>query len=56
VRTFLTEADADFALVLPGIVPGMSRPEILEQLARLREQRALSGSEYLPARARLVGD
>jgi hypothetical protein len=48
-------ADADW-LELPGIVPGMSRPEILEQLAKLRERGDLSGGEYLQARQRLVGD
>jgi hypothetical protein len=37
------------ALDLPGIAPGMSAPEILEQLAKLREQGDLSGSEYLQA-------
>lgn len=48
-------ADTDWA-GLPGIVPGMSRPEILEQLAKLREQGDLSGGEYLRACQRLVGD
>lgn len=41
------------ALDLPGIAPGMSTPEILEQLAKLREQGDLSGSEYLRAIERL---
>jgi len=33
-------------LDLPGVVPGMSRPELLEQLAKLREQGDLSGNEH----------
>lgn len=48
-------ADAD-GMQLPGILPGMSPPEILEQLAKLRERGDLSGGEYLRARRLLVGD
>jgi len=40
-------------LDLPGIAAGMSTPDILEQLAKLREQGDLSGSEYLRALERL---
>jgi hypothetical protein len=39
-----------------GIVPGMSRAEVLEQLAKLRERGDLSGAEYLRARRELLGE
>jgi hypothetical protein len=39
-----------------GIVPGMSRPDILEQLAKLRERGDLSGAEYARARWDLLGE
>jgi len=50
-------ADAErcgpWVLDLPGIHAGMSRSEMLEQLAKLREQGDLSGREYLRARREL---
>jgi hypothetical protein len=39
-----------------GIHPEMSRCEILEQLAKLRERGDLSGGEYARVRRELVGD
>lgn len=41
---------------LPGIAPGMSRPELLEQLAKLRERGDLSNAEYAEALYRLLGE
>ena len=41
-------------LELPDISPGMSRSDILEQLAKLREQGKLSGPEYARACALLT--
>ncbi len=40
---------------LPGLAAGMSRAEVLEQLAKLREQGDLSGTEYERARHELLG-
>jgi len=45
MRPILWNAAAS-VLDLPGIAAGMSTPEILEQLAKLREQGDLSGNEY----------
>lgn len=39
---------------LPGLAPGVSRAELLERLAKLREQGELSGREYDRAVARLL--
>lgn len=41
---------------LPGIRPGMSPAEVLEQLAKLREQGDLSNAEWERARRGLLGD
>jgi len=52
MRPILGDAESS-VLDLPGIAPGMSTPEVLEQLAKLREQGDLSGNEYHRALARL---
>jgi hypothetical protein len=47
-------SDAELSVLdLPGIAPGMSPAEVLEHLAKLREQGDLSGNEYLRALERL---
>jgi len=48
--------DGIFTPELPGIEIAMSRSEILERLAKLRERGDLSGREYLRARRRLGAD
>ncbi len=40
---------------LPGILPGMSRSDVLEQLAKLREQGSLSNAEHESAVQKLLG-
>jgi hypothetical protein len=48
--------DLELECGLPGVVAGMSRPELLEQLAKLREQGDLSNTEYEQALHHLLGE
>lgn len=52
LHALLSEPEAE--LSLPGVHPGMSRSEMLEQLAKLREQGDLSNAEYADALDRVA--
>ncbi|NNL65640.1 MAG: hypothetical protein HKP30_05315 [Myxococcales bacterium] len=52
LHSLLAEPEAE--LSLPGVRAGMSRAELLEQLAKLREQGDLSNAEYAAALDRVV--
>ena len=49
-------SEPETGLGVPGIAAGMSRAEVLEQLAKLRERGDLSGTEHASVRRALLGE